>query len=338
MDSKAHVAVVGATGAVGRELVGALEAAGYAPEQVTLLASERSEGEELPFGEETLEVEKVSSDSFRGVQVALFATPADVSRTLAPAAQAAGAWAVDLSSAFRTDAQVPLVLPTFNPEALKAGFKGRIVRCPSALTTAVVCAVEPLRAALGVREVTVTALVGASSAGKRGVAELERQSADLLSGKELEPQVFPHRVAFNVVPQVGELNAQGDSAEEETLAAETGLLWKGPDAPQVSATALLVPTFFGQLLTLSVRLRTGASVEKVRELIKGGKALKLLDSPAEKIYPMPMLVTADDAVHVGRVRAQRGALDGIQLVVAIDNAGRGAALNAVEVAGLLAAR
>ncbi len=339
MDPKTRVAVVGATGAVGRELVGALEAAGHPAENVTLLASERSESEELPFGEDTLEVEKATAESFRSIQVALFATPADVSRTLAAAAQSAGAWAVDLSAAFRGDATVPLVLPGHNPDVVRSAFKGRIVRCPSPLAAAVVGAVEPLRSALGVREVTATALLGASSAGRRGVAELEKQSADLLSGRDPEAQVFPHRIAFNIIPAAGPLSAAGESQEEEALVADTELLWKGfGEPPLVAGTTLLVPTFFGHVLSLNVRLRAGATVERVREVLKGGKGLKLLDSPAEKVYPMPMLVTADDAIHVGRVRAQRGALDGFQLIVAIDNAGRGAALNALETASLLSVR
>ncbi|MGQ0507542.1 MAG: aspartate-semialdehyde dehydrogenase [Myxococcaceae bacterium] len=336
MNFNTPVAVVGATGVVGREIVGALESAGHAAEHLTLLASERSEGEELPYGDDTLAVEKVTPESFRGVKIAIFATPADVSRTLAIAAQQAGAWVVDLSTAFRADPQVPLILPAINPQRLRSAFKGRIVRCPSPITSALVTLLEPLRTSLGVRDVSVTALMGASAAGERGVSELEKQSADLLSGKEVEASFFPHRLGFNLIPQVGEFGEAGETTEEESWATEAALLVSEP--PQLSGTAIQVPTFFGHLLSLTVRLRTGATAEKVRELLKEGPGMKLLDTPAERIYPMPMLVTADDALHVGRIRQQRGALDGFHLVAAIDNAGRGAALNAVETAGLLAER
>jgi aspartate-semialdehyde dehydrogenase len=328
MNPDVRIAVVGATGVVGREIAGLLAERGVSAEKVTLLASERSEGAELEYGNETLEVEPARSDGFRGIQVALFAVPPDVARGLAPAAQAAGAWAVDVSATFRSDPSVPLVLPGLERKGAVRPSKGRIVACPSATTTGLALALEPLWR-FGLEEVQVTALVGSSSAGGRGISELERQTADLLTGRELEPAVFPHRLAFNLLPQVGAFEG-AEAAEERAVGLELRRLWEGRGREvAVGATAVQVPTFYGELLTITAQLSSRPSVEAVQEALKASSALKLLDDPAARVYPMPMLVTGDVAVHVGRVRHQ-GAR-GVSLVACLDNALRGAAYNAVEV-------
>lgn len=340
MNTRARIAVVGATGVVGRGVLGALEQLEYPPDCITVLASERSEGTEVEFGDEALEVEKATADSFRGVKLALFATPPDVSRTLCVAAQAAGAWAVDASAAFRDDPQVPLVLPALNLSALRAPFRGRIVRCPSPVTTALVTALEPLRRAFGVRQVVVTALQGASTVGEAGIRELEAQTAALLSGREPEAGPFPHRLAFNLIPQVGSVRSPGAwTDEEEGWRAETQRLWAGqPDAPHVSGTAIFVPIFFGHTLSIAAKLGARADLEQIRATLQAAPGLKLLDAPAERVYPMPMLATADSAVHVGRLRTLPEDPETLLLLATIDNAGRGAALNLAEVGQALLER
>lgn len=324
----AQIAVVGATGLVGRELLAALKEAGHPAEKLTLLASERSEGEELDYGEETLAVEKAEASSFRGVALALLALPAEVASELAPAAQATGSWVVDLSSAFR--GKVPMLLPGVNDSAIETPFPGRIVSVPGAASSALFSALEPLRKTFGLEQVELTALFPASHRGKRGVEELSRQTAALLSGRELEAKVFPHRLAFNLVPQVGSFS-HGWSQEELCWREDAERLWgqeagtKGP-----WGTALQVPWFFGLVLVVSAKLKRRAAAEEVRAAFRDCSRLKLLDQPEEGIYPMPMLVTADPAVHVGRVRAAPGAPEWTTFLVAVDNAGRGGALNAVE--------
>lgn len=331
-----HIAVVGATGVVGREILAALEAAGHPAEKLTALASERSEGKELDYLDETIEVEKATGESFRGMALALFAAPAEVAKALAPAAQAAGAWVVDTSVAFRGSA--PLVISGVNEAVLDAPFAGRIVAVPSAATTGLVLALEPLRRAFGLARVEVTALLGASHHGQRGIEVLEQQTAGLLSGREAEVAVFPHRLAFNLIPQVGQL--QGEWSEEESgLRDEADRLWRGqPELPALYGTAIQVPIFYGTFLVVTAKLRRPSSAEEVRAALKGGAGLTLLDAPGEKVYPMPMLVTADPTVHVGRVRMLPGEADRTTFVVALDNAGRGAALGAVEVGQRLLAR
>jgi aspartate-semialdehyde dehydrogenase len=340
MNENLRIAVVGATGVVGREVLSALFDQGVPSENLTVLASERSSGEELEYGEDTLEVEKTGAESFRGMGLVLLATPADVSRRLAQAAQAAGAWVVDGSAAFRADGTVPLVLPGFNLEVLGSPFKGRIVAVPSAVTSALVSVLEPLRQAHGVLQVQVTALMGASSAGQQGVRELEQQTAALLSGREPEAHAFPHRVAFNLVPQVSPFLASSPWTEEEagwTLEAARLFASRG-ETPVVAGTAVQVPTFFGHGLSVHVRLRQPAPVDQLRATLKAAPALKVLDAPGEKVYPMPSLVTADPSIHVGRLRTFPQAPEWLTLFATVDNAGRGAALNLVEAGLKLAER
>lgn len=340
MNENLRIAVVGATGVVGREVLSALFDRDFPAEHLTVLGSERSVGEELEYGEETLEVEKAIPEAFRGMGLVLLATPPEVSRQLAPVAQAAGAWVVDVSSAFRADGTVPLVLPGFNSEVLEATFKGRIVALPSAVTTALALLIEPLRQGFGVAQVQVTALMGASSAGQQGVRELEQQTAALLSGREPEAHVFPHRAGFNLVPQVSPFLANSPWTEEEagwTLEAARLFAPKG-ELPVVAGTAVLVPSFYGHGLSVHVRLKKPAPVDQVRAALKGSPALKVLDSPGEKVYPMPSLVTADPTIHVGRLRSFPQAPEWLTLFATVDNAGRGAALNLVEAGLRLAER
>ena len=326
-----RIAVVGATGLVGREALGALLERGVASEALSVFGSERSVGEELEYGEDTLEVERFVADgpeaSLRGVGLTLLATPAAASRTLAAAAQRQGAWVVDASAAFRADGQVPLLMPGLNLDAAVGHLKGRVAACPSATTSALALALAPLHQAFGVAQAQVTALMGASSAGLRGIRELEQQTAALMGGRDPEGEAFPHRLGFNLVPQAGAfLGGAPWTQEEAGWTLETARLFAGRgETPVVAGTAVLVPTFHGVLLTVQVRLRTPASPDQVRATLRGAPGLKVLDAPAEKVYPMPSLVTGDPDVHVGRVRAFPQAPEWVSLVLAVDNVGRAAA-------------
>lgn len=332
-DSNVRVAVVGATGVVGREILATLQERGHASNAVVALASERSVGQEVEFGEDTLEIEKLESDALRGCAVVFLAVPANVAKEWAPKAQELGAWVVDVSSAFRFEPSVPLVHSLVNASVLtRGGINGRIVACPSATGWGIAAVVEPLRAKFGVDRVTVTALVGASSAGNRGVAVMESQTANLLSGKELDPEVFPHRLAFNVIPAVGSYEEPTQSFDEESGWAREALRLFPTPHPTVFGTAIQVPTFYGHTLSMTVTLGQTPTLGEIAEVLKAAPSVKVLDVPAERIYPMPMLVTADPSVHVGRLRMVPGAANGLSLVASFDNAGRGAAQGAVEIA------
>lgn len=326
-------AVVGATGVVGRELLAGLAARQVSSERIVALATAGSAGGEVEYMDDILEVERASADSFRGVDVALFAVPSEVSRSLAPAAQGAGAWVVDASDAFRDEA--PLLLPLLDEKATTEPFAGRIVAIPRASTTGLVYALEPLRRRFGLAEVDVTGLFGASCAGLKGIEELERQTKGLLSGQEIAAEVFPQRVAFNLIPQVGAFEG-ADTAEERALVREVERLWRGvTDRPTLRCTAIAAPLFYGVVLSVTAHTRSPVTDEAARAVLADAPGLKVLDAPAEKVYPMPMLVTADAHAHVGRLRASGSVLS---FVVALDNAGAGAAAVALDVATKLCAR
>lgn len=329
MDQNLEVAVVGATGVVGREILGGLADRDHAPEHVTALGSERSEGEEVQYGEDTLEVERAGPERFRGMKVVFLAVPPDAARTLAPAAQAAGAWVVDVSTAFAKEVGVPLAAPSLRRDLLEGGFQGRIVRTAAPVADAVAEALWPLRDRID--RAAITALIASSSAGVRGIAELEQQTAHLLSGREQEPGHFPHRLAFNAIPQVGGFEDAGPSADEALWEADLTRLWQGPAA--FSVTGIQVPLFYGHLVTISASLRAPLTQEAVRQALGGNPRLKLLDAPQERVYPMPMLVTHDASVHVGRIRVTEGGR-ALSLVLAFDNSGCTAQL-ALDTADLL---
>ena len=339
MSQEPQIAVVGATGVVGQELLAALAADGHPPRAVTAFASERSAGREVEFSGETIPVEQAAEDSFRGVKLAYFVTPADVSRALAPAAQKEGAWAVDLSPAFRLEPAVPLILPAVNLAVAREPFHGRIVSCPSAVTTALVTTLEPLRARFGVERTFATALLGVSSAGAAGLDELQQQTIELLSGREPEIGRLPHRIGFNLIPHVGDFSRSPDwSSEELGWNDECARIWSARSRVEIRGTAIQAPLFYGHLLSLEVQLASAASTSDVRATLKESSHLKLLDKAIERIYPMPMLVSGDPAVHVGRIRELPGSRSSFALVVVVDNARRGAALNAIEVGKVLLRR
>jgi aspartate-semialdehyde dehydrogenase len=315
------IAVVGATGLVGQQILAALWQHDVEPDDVRLFAGEASEGEEVDYAEETLPVERVGADAFRGVKAAIFAVPAEVSRALALEAQKAGAWAVDLSGAHCLDPKVPLIAPGVNDGVLDRPFSGRLVSLAQPVSQALVLALEPLRAAFGLVSVDATVLCGAASKGRAGTERLSAQTAALLNAKEPEVQVFPHRLAFNVIPGVGDFE-NGLSAAERALMVEVARVWgAGAGTPELSATTLFVPTFHGTTLVLTAHLAAAADADTVRSTLRASSELKVLDEPSSHIYPMPMLVTDDPSIHVGRIRAQR---QRVHLVATVDNAYRAA--------------
>jgi aspartate-semialdehyde dehydrogenase len=323
------VVVVGATGVVGGELLQVLADRGHPGDRVVALGTQRSQGGEVEFGDDTLEVEPLEEDTFRNVAVVFLATPADASRQLAQRAQAAGAWVVDASAAFRADASVPLAVlgRPLTPPA-----KGRIVACASPVPAALWTLLEPVREAFALSAVSLTALYSAGSAGTEGVAELEKETVDLMSGREPDAHVFPHRVAFNVVPQVGVMEPGGDTSEEITWRAELARLWNPP--PPVGGTAVQIAGFFGLTLCVELAFGDGVTVDALRGRWSQAPRVKVLDVPADKIYPMPMLVNADDTVHLGRLRAHPAAPNRIVAVASLEGARRTAAA-AVEAAEAL---
>lgn len=331
--SEPIIAVVGATGVVGKQIIQALLLKDHPADHVRAFASERGAGEEADYGDDTLTIEKYSEESLRGVQVAILAVPPEVAKPIAETAQKLGVWAIDLSGAHRLDEKVPLVVPGVNDGVLDRPFTGRVVALAHAVTQAFTRALEPLRAAFGLHFADVTVLGGAAMFGAPGVAHLSKQTAELMNGKDPDNELFPHRLAFNVIPSVGPVE-NGLSLQERVLLVEAARVWGGEKMPALTATSILVPTYHGITLILSAHLGRRVDAEGVRATLKADSGLKLLDDPAENIYPMPMLTTDDATIHVGRVRALG---ERVQLVAATDNAFR-VAESAIDIAFELADR
>lgn len=327
------IAVVGATGTVGRQVIASLQQHDVEPDQVRLFSSEHSESEELDYEEETLPTENPGADAFRGVQAVILATPSDVARRLAQQAQQQGAWVVDLSGAFRVDTAVPLVAPGVNDGVLDRPFTGRIVALAHPATQALLSVLQPLRAKFGLVFADATMLFGAASRGAAGQEQLSKQTAALMNAKEPDVELFPHRLGFNVIPAVGAFEGPLSEGERHVL-VEAARIWSGEALPALTATALTVPTYHGLTMVLSAHLGRPVDADGVRALLKEEPGLKLLDDPSANVYPMPMLTTDDASTHVGRIRA---AGTRVQLVAAIDNVFR-AADSAVELAIKLAER
>ncbi len=314
--SEPTIAVVGATGLIGRQVINSLMQHDVEPHQVRFFSSERTEGEELDYQEETLPTEPPGANAFRGVTAVILATPAPVSRQLAQRAQQDGAWVVDLSGAFRVDSTVPLVAPGVNDGVLDRPFAGRIVSVAHPLTQALLQVLTPLRAKFGLAFADFTWLTGAASGGNAGVDTLSKQTAALMNGKEPDVEAFPHRIGFNVIPASGSF--EGPLCElERHLLVEAARIWSGETLPALTGTALTVPTYHGATLILSAHLNRPVDADGVRAALKEDSALKLLDDVAQNIFPMPMLSTDDAAPHVGRIRANGTR---VQLVATVDSA------------------
>jgi aspartate-semialdehyde dehydrogenase len=330
------LAVVGATGTVGRTVLDVLDDLDVPVKSLRAFASARSAGTTLSFRADDVRVEALRQGAFQGCEVAIFCAGASVSAEWAPRAWAEGCAVVDDSPAFRDDPEVPLVVPEVNPADVgRVGARG-IVSNPSTTVTALTIALQPLRAAAGLRRVVLSTYQSVSGAGQRGVEELEREARELLNLREPSPAArFPHRIAFNVIPQVGAFGSRGRTDEEEKIVRETRKVLGDPGL-RIAATAVRVPVFFGHSAAVHVETERKLGADEARELLRKAPGVKVLDDPGERIYPMPMLVSNEDAVLVGRIREDDSVEHGLALFVSIENTRKGAATNAIQLAQLVA--
>jgi aspartate-semialdehyde dehydrogenase len=324
------LAVVGATGSVGRAVLEDLEAREVAVEP-RLFATPRSEVDLLEFRGDELEVEPVGDKSFRGCDAAILAVPAAAAREFAPRAWAEGCLAVDLSGAFRATDGVPLVVAGVNDADVAGGERKGVVASPSGPVVPLALALAPLHRAAGLSRLVATVLHAASGSGRAGVRQLEKEMVALLNGEEPDASDLSHRMGFNLVPQVGAFLPDGGTEEEGAVGSELRRLLGEPALP-VSATAVRVPVFYGHGLVLNVRTARPLSAEAARTALRAAPGVKVIDQPGERVYPMPMLAVNDDAVLVGRVRGDGASEVGLDLFVVADNLRRGAAGNAVRIA------
>ena len=324
------ITLLGATGAIGRAVLEVLEDLDVPVGRVRLLATARSAGQEIDFRGGPLKVEVPSAEAFTGCDVAILMAGSEASRQWAPVARAAGCLVVDDSAAFRQEADVPLAVPEVNGAALDGG--ATLVANPSSMAIALALALKPLHAAAGLARVVVSTYQAVSGAGHRGVEQLQREASDLMNGREPpEPGRIRHRIAFNLVPQVGALGADGVAEEEAVMARETRQLLGLPGLA-ISATAVRVPVFYGHAAAVHVGFDRPLDAEAARQALRQAPAVKLIDRPEEGVYPMPMLAVNDDAVLVGRVRADAALVNGLALFLAVDNLRKGGPTNLVQLA------
>lgn len=326
---KYSVAIVGATGAVGHELLQVLEARRFPVRALRLLASERSAGSELCFCGERVRVETLQHDSFRGVDIAFFSAGGARSKEFAPSAVRAGAVVIDNSSAFRMDPEVPLVVPEINSEAI-ATHRG-IIANPNCSTIIMLMALEPLRRLTRIRRIVVATYQAASGAGARAMQELIDATRAYLDGQPFTPQVLPHPYAFNLFSHNSAIDADGYNEEERKMILETRKIWGDPEVA-VLPTCVRVPVLRAHSESIVVELETRPSLEAIYEAYRAFEGVQLVDDPTRNHFPMPTEATGRDEVLVGRIRYDLGAPNSVALFACGDQLRKGAALNAVQIA------
>jgi aspartate-semialdehyde dehydrogenase len=327
-----NVAVVGATGAVGNEMVETLEQRKFPVKNLRLLASANSVGKVVPFMGKDIAVEELTEDSFKDVEVALFSAGGERSKIFAPHAVKAGAVVIDNSSAFRMDPNVPLVVPEVNAHAIKR-HKG-IIANPNCSTIQMVVALYPLHKKAKIKRIVVSTYQSVSGAGQKGIMGLTNQVKALYSFKEVVKKAFPHQIAFNCLPQIDVFNPDGYTKEEQKMIDETRKIMEAPEI-LVSPTAVRVPVFHSHSESVNVEFETDLSPEEAKEIISKAPGCMLVDDPSNSVYPMAMDAAGKDEVFVGRIRRDETVKHGLNLWVVSDNIRKGAALNAVQIAELL---
>jgi len=327
------IAVVGATGAVGVEILRVLERRNFPVAGLKLLASKRSVGKTLEFKGKPYKVEELTADAFKGVDTAFFSAGATRSREFASAAKAAGAVVIDNSSAFRMDPNVPLVVPEVNPGDLR-WHKGLIAN-PNCTAMILAVAIWPIHQAVGIRRIIVSTYQSASGAGAAAMRELEDQAREYAADKAITKSVFPHQIAFNVFSHNTKMADNGYNEEENKVVEETRKIFHEPELPIVP-TCIRVPVLRAHAESIVLELAAPMSPEEARALLARSPGIKIVDDPAANHFPMPLEASGDLDVHVGRIRRDVSNPNGLALFVAGDQLLKGAAWNAVQIAEELA--
>jgi len=333
MSRKIRVAVCGATGAVGREMVKVIEERRLPVAGLRLLASERSAGQTLEFAGEQVPVEVLGEGSFTGIDIALFSAGADVSRRYAPLAARAGAVVVDNTSAFRLEDDVPLVVPEVNSQALERFSRRGIVANPNCSTIQLVVVLKPLERLAAIRRVVVSTYQSVSGAGQAGVRELEQQCLDIFNLRPVSCNQFPRQIAFTCLPHIGDFRSDGYSVEEHKMMDETRKILERPDL-RISATTVRVPVFYGHSEAVNLEFAAPVSEQQARAALGQAPGVRLVDDLDEP-YPTNLDAVGGDDTLVGRLRRDPSLEHGLDLWIVADNLRKGAALNAVQIAELL---
>ena len=332
MNRNPHVAVVGATGAVGIEMIKTLEKRNFPVGQLTLLASARSVGKKLPFRGTDVTVQELTKDSFKGVEIALFSAGGSISREFAPIAAAAGCVVIDNSSAFRMDDAVPLVVPEINAGDVKQ-HRG-IIANPNCTTAITLMALYPLHQAFGVKRIFASSYQAVSGTGAKAIEELERQVGEVVAGQPVTKEVYPHQIAFNVLPHVDSFLPTGYTKEEMKMENEGRKIMHHP-AFRASVTCVRVPVYRAHSIAVSAEFERPVTVDAARAVLLKAPGLDVVDNPDQKEYPLPLHIAEKDNCAVGRLRLDCALDNGLCFWVVGDQLLKGAALNAVQIAELL---
>ncbi len=335
MTRSLNVAIVGATGMVGRELLKVLEERRFPVGGLRLLASARSAGSSMRFRGQDYAVEETTPRSFAGADLVFISVSSQVSRELVPLAAQAGAVVIDDSKAWRLEPHVPLVVPEVNAEAL-AGHRG-IIATPNCEVVPLVLCLWPLHRLDPVRRIVVDTYQSVSGTGWAAVEELKEQTRAALEGRESPPQVYPHPIAFNVIPHVEPFGEDGYTREETTIVHETRKIMGEPELA-ISATCVRVPVMVGHSLAVHVEFERPFDPHRAREVLGEAPGVKVVDDPARAVYPTPLQAAGDDLCLVGRIRRDASCERGLALWIACDNLRKGAAVNLVQIAEELLAR
>ena len=327
-----HIAVVGATGAVGTELFRVLERRSFPVANVKPISSARSVGKNITFRDESFPVEQLANDSFAGIDIAFFSAGSEISREFVPAANAAGAMVIDNSPAFRMRPDVPLVIPEINGEDVQK-HRG-IIANPNCTAAVGLMALYPLHRAFGLRRVIGASYQAVSGTGARAIAELKDQVEAAVHNREAAPQVYPHPIAFNLLPHIGSCLPTGYTSEEEKFQSEGRKIMHLPEF-RASVTCVRVPVYRAHSVAISAEFERPVSVEQARELLAKAPGLELVDETPNNRYPMPLNVAGKDNCAVGRLRRDCAFDNGLAFWVCGDQLLKGAALNAVQIAELL---
>jgi len=323
------VAIVGATGLVGQEFIKVLEQRDFPMNSIELLASDRSAGKKLFVNHRELEVKETSPASFKDVDIALFSAGAEISRYFSPLAAQAGAVVVDNSSAFRMEPKVPLVVPEVNPEDIKL-HKG-IIANPNCSTIQMVVALNPLHKVNPIRRVIAVTYQAVSGTGSAAVEELTEQSKQVLEGQNTVPHVYPHQIAFNILPEIDVFLDNDYTKEEWKMVEETRKIMHAPDIA-ISAVCVRVPVFIGHSEALHIEFSQPMAPDDAKRILAQAPGVKVLDDPAISLYPQPWSAAGTDDVFVGRIHRDASHPNGLVMWVVADNIRKGAALNTVQIA------
>lgn len=334
-EKKMNVAVAGATGAVGNQMITCLEERDFPIKSVKFLASSRSVGRELRFKGDLIAVEELKEDSFKGIDIAIFSAGGGTSEKFAPCAAKDGCVVVDNSSAWRMDPEVPLVVPEVNPHAIADYTKKGIIANPNCSTIQMVVPLAPIYKKCGIRRIVVSTYQAVSGTGKKAIDELFDQTRAMINFLDYEKKVYPRRIAFNCLPHIDKFLDNGYTKEEMKMVNETRKIFED-DTIGVTATTVRVPVFYSHSESVNIETKDPVSAKDVTDMLENAAGVKVMDDPANTVYPIATDAAGQDMTLVGRIREDESIPNGINMWIVADNIRKGAATNAVQIAEILA--